>query len=61
MKTKNSTTKHFLKTTSNYKHKHTFKNHILTKMSTKHKHQLHNSSLINPSDIAKIKHILHVR
>ena len=61
MKTKSGAAKRFLKTAAGYKHKHAFKSHILTKMSTKRKRQLRGSSLIGPSDKAKVERVLRVR
>ncbi|QAX82108.1 50S ribosomal protein L35 [Candidatus Pseudomonas adelgestsugas] len=58
MKTKSSASKRFLKTANGIKHKHACKNHILTKMSTKRKRQLRGSSLLNPSEVAKVERIL---
>ena len=42
--------KRFKKTGSGYKHKHSFKSHILTKMSTKRKRQLRGTGVLNASD-----------
>ena len=58
MKTKSGAAKRFLKTANGIKHKHAFKSHILTKMSTKRKRQLRGSSLLHPSDVAKVKRML---
>ena len=38
-----------------------YKRHILTKKSTKRKRQLRGSSLIGPSDVAKVERMLRVR
>ncbi|EGH29496.1 50S ribosomal protein L35, partial [Pseudomonas syringae pv. japonica str. M301072] len=40
---------------------HAFKSHILTKMSTKRKRQLRGSSLLHPSDVAKVERMLRLR
>ncbi|MBU2292870.1 MAG: 50S ribosomal protein L35, partial [Gammaproteobacteria bacterium] len=44
-----------------FKHKHAFKSHILTKMSTKRKRQLRGSTMVHPSDVAKVARMLRVR
>ena len=61
MKTKSGAKKRFKATANGFKHKHAFKSHILTKMSTKRKRQLRGSSLIGPSDKAKVERMLRVR
>ena len=61
MKTKSGAAKRFEKTANGYKHKHAFKSHILTKMSTKRKRQLRGTSLMHPSDNAKVERMLRVR
>ena len=38
-----------------------YKSHILTKMSTKRKRQLRGSSLLHPSDVAKVERMLRLR
>ena len=58
MKTKRGAVKRFLATANGIKHKHAFRSHIMTKMSTKRKRQLRGSSLLNPSDVAKVRRML---
>ena len=59
MKTNRSAAKRFKITgKGKVKHRHAFKSHILTKMSTKRKRQLRGSSLLHPSDVAKVKRML---
>ena len=53
--------KRFKKTAGGYKRKSAHKSHILTKMYTKRKRQLRGSSLIGPSDKAKVERMLRVR
>ena len=53
--------KRFLKTATGFKHKHAFKSHILTKMSTKRKRHLRGSTMVHPSDVAKVARMLRVR
>jgi len=38
-----------------------FKSHILTKMSTKRKRHLRGSTMVHPSDVAKVARMLRVR
>ncbi|CDZ93408.1 MULTISPECIES: 50S ribosomal protein L35 [Pseudomonadaceae] len=61
MKTKSGAAKRFKKTANGFKHKHAFKSHILTKMTTKRKRQLRGTSLMHPSDNAKVERMLRVR
>ena len=61
MKTKSGAAKRFLKTATGFMHKNAFKSHFLTKMYTKRKRQLRGSSLIGPSDVAKVERMLRVR
>ena len=62
MKTNPGAKKRFSLTGSGkIKRKHAFKSHILTKMSTKRKRQLRGSSLLHPSDVAKVERMLRLR
>ncbi|NHN78075.1 50S ribosomal protein L35 [Azotobacter chroococcum] len=61
MKTKSGAKKRFKATANGFKHKHAFKSHILTKMTTKRKRQLRGTSLMHPSDVAKVERMLRVR
>ena len=61
MKTKSGAKKRFKQTANGFKHKHAFKSHILTKMTTKRKRQLRGTSLMHPSDKAKVERMLRVR
>ena len=61
MKTKSGAKKRFKATANGFKHKHAFKSHILTKMTTKRKRQLRGTSLMHPTDVARIERMLRVR
>ncbi|MCK5893402.1 MAG: 50S ribosomal protein L35 [Endozoicomonadaceae bacterium] len=58
MKTKSGAAKRFKKTASGFKRKSAFKSHILTKMTTKRKRQLRGTSLVGPTDKARVKQML---
>ena len=59
MKTKSGAKKRFKATANGFKHKHAFKSHILTKMTTKR--QLRGTSMMHPSDVARVERMLRVR
>ena len=61
VKTHSGAAKRFKKTAAGYKHKHQHKSHILTKMTTKRKRQLRGSTMVHPSDVAKVARMLRVR
>lgn len=61
MKTKSGAAKRFKVTGGGIKHKHAFKSHILTKMTTKRKRQLRGTSLLHPSDVARVERALRLR
>ena len=62
LKTHSGAKKRFnLTMTGKVKRAHAFKSHILTKMSTKRKRQLRGSSLLHPSDVAKVERMLRLR
>ena len=61
LKTHRGAAKRFKKTGSGFKRKSAYKSHILTKMTTKRKRQLRGTSLIHPSDKAKVERMLRVR
>ena len=50
IKTNRGAAKRFRKTATGFKHKQSFKNHILTKKSTKRKRQLRVTGSIHPTD-----------
>lgn len=58
MKTNSGAAKRFKKTAKGYKHRQSFRNHILTKKSTKRKRQLRNLKDIAPADVPLIKRLL---
>jgi large subunit ribosomal protein L35 len=58
IKTLSGAKKRFRKTASGYKHKQSFRSHILTKKSTKRKRQLRPSKAIHGSDLASVKRML---
>ena len=61
MKTKSGAKKRSKATANGFKHKHAFKSHILTKMTTKRKRQLRGTSLMHPTDVARVERMLRVR
>lgn len=59
LKTKRGAAKRFKKTGSGgYKHRQSFRNHILTKKSSKRMRQLRSMQMVNASDVAAIKQML---
>ncbi len=58
MKTQSGAAKRFRKTAKGYKHRQSFRNHILTKKSTKRKRQLRNMKDVAPADVPLIKRLL---
>tara|TARA_Y100001934_G_scaffold112171_1_gene137245 strand:+ start:972 stop:1163 length:192 start_codon:yes stop_codon:yes gene_type:complete len=58
MKTKSGAAKRFRRTSKGYKHRQSFRNHILTKKSTKRKRQLRHLKAIAPADVPLIKRML---
>ena len=61
IKSNSGAAKRFKKTANGFKHKQSFRSHILTKKSTKRKRQLRGSSLLHPSDVAKVERMLRLR
>ena len=58
LKTSSGAAKRFKKTAKGYKHRQSFRNHILTKKSTKRKRQLRKLKDIAPADIPLIRRLL---
>lgn len=59
MKTNSSAKKRFKLTgTGKIKRKHAYKSHILTKKETKRKRNLTHATLVSPSDMDRVKHML---
>ena len=58
IKTNSGAAKRFKKRGNGFKHKQSFRSHILTKKSTKRKRQLRNMEQIHASDIPLIKRML---
>ncbi|MCB1647320.1 MAG: 50S ribosomal protein L35 [Pseudomonadales bacterium] len=58
MKTASGAAKRFKKTANGYKHRQSFRNHILTKKSTKRKRHLRAMKIIAASDAPLIKRML---
>ena len=58
MKTASGAAKRFRKTAKCYKHKQSFRNHILTKKSTKRKRHLRSMKDVAPADVPLIKRML---
>jgi large subunit ribosomal protein L35 len=59
VKTHSGAAKRFKRTSTGYKHKQAFKNHILTKKSTKRKRHLRHLKDVSPADVPSIKRLLH--
>ena len=58
IKTNRGAAKRFRKTATGFKHKQSFKNHILTKKSTKRKRQLRGMETVNASDHKSVARML---
>jgi large subunit ribosomal protein L35 len=59
LKTNSGAAKRFKRTASGgFKHKQSFRNHILTKKSTKRKRQLRPGSMVDKSDVAGLARLL---
>ncbi len=58
MKSVSGAAKRFKKTGNGFKHKQSFRSHILTKKSTKRKRQLRNMKLVHDADKALITRML---
>ena len=58
MKTQSGAAKRFRKTSKGYKHRQSFRNHILTKKSTKRKRHLRNMKNVAKVDVPLIKRLL---
>lgn len=59
LKTNRSASKRFKKTaTGGYKHRSSFRNHILTKKSSKRKAGLAQMSMVDKSDVKSVKRLL---
>lgn len=58
MKTQSGAAKRFRKTSKGYKHRQSFRNHILTKKSTKRKRHLRNMKNVAQVDVPLIKRLL---
>ena len=58
MKTQSGAAKRFRKTAKGYKHRQSFRSHILTKKSTKRKRHLRNMKDIAQADVPLIKRLL---
>lgn len=58
IKSNSGAAKRFKKTANGFKHKQSFRSHILTKKSTKRKRHLRGIQLIAESDVGLIKRML---
>ncbi|MBQ62029.1 MAG: 50S ribosomal protein L35 [Gammaproteobacteria bacterium] len=58
MKNSSGAAKRFKRTAKGYKHRQSFRSHILTKKSTKRKRQLRKLKDIAPADVPLIKRLL---
>ena len=58
MKTNSGAAKRFKKTAKGYKHRQSFRNHILTKKSTKRKRQLREMQDVAKADVPLIRRLL---
>lgn len=57
-KSNRAAAKRFRCTANGYKHKQSFRNHILTKKSAKRKRHLRTNILVDPSDVKSVTHLL---
>ena len=58
LKTSSGAAKRFKKTAKGYKHRQSFRNHILTKKPTKRKRHLRSMKAVAPSDVPLIRRML---
>ncbi|MDG2070776.1 MAG: 50S ribosomal protein L35 [Pseudomonadales bacterium] len=58
MKTSSGAAKRFKKTGKGYKHRQSFRSHILTKKSTKRKRQLRSMKAVAEVDVPSIRRLL---
>jgi large subunit ribosomal protein L35 len=58
MKSVSGAAKRFRKTANGFKHKQSFRSHILTKKPQKRKRQLRNMQLVDKADVALIRRML---
>jgi large subunit ribosomal protein L35 len=58
IKTKSGAAKRFKKTAKGFKHRQSFRSHILTKKSTKRKRHLRGTLLVHASDKASVVRML---
>lgn len=58
MKTNSGAAKRFKKTANGFKHKQSFRSHILTKKSSKRKRQLRGMKQIHPADKQLVQRML---
>ncbi len=58
MKTQSGAAKRFRKTAKGYKHRQSFRNHILTKKTTKRKRHLRNMKDLARADVPLIRRLL---
>ena len=59
LKSNRSAVKRFKRTAKgNYKHRSSFRNHILTKKSSQRKRHLRGMQLVNPSDVRSVRRML---
>ena len=58
LKTTSGAAKRFKKTAKGYKHRQSFRSHILTKKSTKRKRQLRGMEDVSPADLPLVRRLL---
>ena len=58
LKTSSGAAKRFKKTAKGYKHRQSFRSHILTKKSSKRKRQLGSPSEVHEADVAAVRRML---
>jgi large subunit ribosomal protein L35 len=58
LKTSSGAAKRFKKAAKGYKHRQSFRNHILTKKPTKRKRHLRSMKAVAPSDVPLIRRML---
>ena len=58
IKTHSGAAKRFKRTSTGYKHKQAFKNHILTKKSTKRKRHLRSPNMLHAADVKAARRMI---
>ena len=61
IKSNSGAAKRFKKTANGFKHKQSFRSHILTKKSTKRKRQLRGTSMVDKSDVVLVDRLMRAK